>query len=66
MESDKTEYTLQEAADYLARHGVPYKLSTLKSYVFFGKIPSEKVFSSRVILKVTLDRMIRERRAGAA
>lgn len=54
---------IAEAHEFLVANGVNWRLGTVRQYVFFGRIPSEKIMSSRVIKRADLERVIADYRA---
>ena len=54
--------TLKKAHEYLYLNGVKWHFQYLRTLVWLGKIPSQKIFSSRVVLRKDLDDVIRDRR----
>ena len=56
--------TLREAHEYLQLNGVDWSFGWLKIQVNLGRIPSEKIFNSRVVERTAIDKIIKEKRAA--
>lgn len=54
--------TLKEAQQYLELNGVDWSLQWIRTQVYFGKIPSEKMYNSRVILRSDLAKIINKKK----
>lgn len=55
--------TVKEAQEYLELNGVTFSQIWIRTLISVGKLKSEKIFSSRVIPKTELDRIIEDRKA---
>ena len=55
--------TIKEAREYLFLNGVDWSENWIRIQVATGRIPSEKVFHSRVIARGTLAKIVEETRA---
>jgi hypothetical protein len=54
--------SVNEAQEYLALNGVSMTQVWIRTLIKLGKIKSKKIFSSRVIPKTELNKMIKERK----
>jgi hypothetical protein len=54
--------TVNEAQEYLELNGVTFSQIWIRTLIKLGKIKSQKVFSSRVISKKDLERIVADRK----
>ena len=62
MKVSENYLSIKDALKYLAEHGVVYHEMTLRSMVSTKEVKSRKLYSSRLIHRRELDRLITERR----
>ena len=58
--------SVKESQEYLAKHGVNWTEVWIRLQIGEGKIQSEKMFSSRVIPKSELDKIIKDKEADGS
>lgn len=61
--------TIKEAQEFLALNGVDWSIGWIKTQVLCGRIPSFKIYSSRVISRAALSKILfdkKRKREGLA
>ena len=59
-----SQLTLREAHELLLLNGVNWTFGCVKLQVFYGRIPSRKIFSSRVVDRVDIMKIISKKRGS--
>ena len=63
MDLSAKNLSVNEAQEYLELNGVDFSQVWIRTLIGLGKIKSKKVFSSRVIPRTELDKIIKDRKA---
>ena len=58
--------TLHEAKEFLALNGIDWSFGWIKTQVACGKIPSQKIFNSRVVPRSALMEIVRQKKERVA